>query len=199
MDEKWNAIIDGFANCPVLELTNPHAGAYAYFAYKAPYLGIQDSFISSFFLDVLGVQATTYNWGWRGADPADYFGAGYGTEDFTRLQLYRDLNVYIEIGRRAKIVCADTSVAIADDYVSIDTWAGMRRRGTRHLEENLTLETRRALLQEENPELTERQAHRLAMNIEGRFKIDTVAASCAPEYTTGCFFEKIGTRFKDQL
>lgn len=55
MEEKWALVIDGFANCPVLDVSNPRAGAYAFFVYKAPYLGIQDGFVSSFFRDVLGV------------------------------------------------------------------------------------------------------------------------------------------------
>jgi hypothetical protein len=70
MKEKWDLIIDGFANCPVLDLTNDYAGAYAFFQFKAPYLGNSDGFMSTFFLDVLGVSTTTYNFGFRGV-PAE--------------------------------------------------------------------------------------------------------------------------------
>lgn len=50
MKEKWDVIEDGFLDCPVVTLTNPGKGAYAWFLYKDPYLGLQSSsFISSFF------------------------------------------------------------------------------------------------------------------------------------------------------
>ena len=62
MKEKWDVVKEGFENCPVVTLTNYGKGAYAFFLYKAPYLQLQNSFISSFFLDVLGVSSTTYNW-----------------------------------------------------------------------------------------------------------------------------------------
>ena len=55
MEEKWSLIIDAFEDCPVTTVSNPRAGAYAWFVYKEPYLGIQDGFVSSFFRDVLGV------------------------------------------------------------------------------------------------------------------------------------------------
>jgi hypothetical protein len=55
MEEKWSLIIDAFADCPVLTLSNPRAGAYAWFVYNPPYLGVQSGFVSSFFRDVLGV------------------------------------------------------------------------------------------------------------------------------------------------
>ena len=55
MEEKWSLIIDAFEDCPVTTVSNPRAGAYAWFVYKEPYLGIQDGFVSSFFRDVRGV------------------------------------------------------------------------------------------------------------------------------------------------
>lgn len=36
---KWSAIIDGFANCPYIDITNPNAGAYVFFMMLDPYLG----------------------------------------------------------------------------------------------------------------------------------------------------------------
>lgn len=200
MDEKWGYIIDGFSNCPVVDLSNPKAGAYAFFVYKAPYLGIQKSFISSFFQDVLGVQATTYNWGFRGADPSTYYGSGYGVNDFTRLQLYRESGVYMEIGRRAKIVCSNVNATISDKYLSISTWA----KTSRYLQESgaamedMTLGARRSLLRNKHRELTEAQANQLALNIESRLRMDKAAESCAPEYNTACLFKAIGTRFVDE-
>jgi hypothetical protein len=76
MDEKWNVLIDAFEGCPVVTLTNVKSGAYAWFRMNEAYLGIQsgDEFLSSFFKDVLGVSAPTYSWGFRGADPADFYG-----------------------------------------------------------------------------------------------------------------------------
>lgn len=58
MDEKWQYIIDGFADCPVVQVSNPRAGAYVWFVFQEPYLGLQDSFIASWFRDVLGVRTT---------------------------------------------------------------------------------------------------------------------------------------------
>jgi len=200
MDEKWDYVIDGFKDCPVVELTNPKAGAYAFFIYKSPYLGIQQSFISSFFQDVLGVQATTYNFGFRGANPSQYYGTGYGVNDFTRLQLYRELYVYKEIGRRAKIVCSNVDATFSDKYISINTW----KTTSRYLKENeanldaMSLGSRRSLLRSKHRDLTEAQAHQLALNIESRKKMDEAAESCAPEYSTSCLFRKIGTRIQDE-
>jgi hypothetical protein len=199
LDEKWNYIIDGFKNCPVVQLTNPKAGAYAFFLYKSPYLGLQTSFISSFFQDVLGVQATTYNWGFRGANPSTYYGAGVGVNDFTRLQLYREIGVYEEIGRRAKIVCANVNATISDKYLSISAWS----KTSRFLQENaeelaaMPLGSRRSLLRSTHRDLTEAQAHQLALNIEARQKIDDATSSCAPEYSTGCLFRAVG-RYGDE-
>ena len=161
--------------------------------------GIQKNFISSFFQDVLGVQATTYNWGFRGADPSTYYGAGYGVNDFTRLQLYRESGVYKEIGRRAKIVCSNINATISDKYLSISTWA----KTSRYLKENaadveaMTVGSRRSLLRNKHRDLTEAQAHQLALNVESRMKMDKAATSCAPEYSTSCLFKAIGTRFQD--
>jgi len=201
MDEKWEAVIDGFADCPVVTVTNPKAGAYAFFFFNEPYQGVQTSGTPSFFLDVLGIHATTYSWGWRGANPADYYGDGVGFHDFTRMQLYRDLNVYIEVSRRAKIVCADTSASIGD-FLSIDEWvAASSTRANRRLHEEtaevLTREERRLSLRETIPRLTDRQLEIHVTNIENRIATDEKVEACAPDYTTTCLFEAIGTRHED--
>lgn len=102
------------------------------------------------------------------------------------MQLYRDLNVYIEVARRAKIVCADTSASIGD-FISIDDWKIA-----------YTPSTVRRNLREELPHLTETQ-HRM---IEENKRIGTdmyeKAESCAPDYSTDCLFQKIGRRFEDE-
>ena len=83
--------------------------------------------------DVLGVVATTYNWGFRGADPSEYYGEGVGNYDFIRMQMYRDLNVYLEVGRRMSIICADQDADVGfgtvspNDYKAIQTAARRRR------------------------------------------------------------------------
>ena len=89
----------------------------------------------SFFLNVLGVQATPCSWDWRGTNPADFYGEGVGFHDFTRMQLYRDLNVYLEVSHHAKIVCADTSASIGD-FLLINEWvAASTTRTNRRLHE----------------------------------------------------------------
>ena len=100
--EKWEYIIDGFQSCPFIEITNPHAGAYVFFKMIGKNIGKESpSSMSSFFEEVLNVHTTTYSWGFRGADPSVYYGDGYGNYDFVRLQLYRDVSIYAEVGRRA--------------------------------------------------------------------------------------------------
>jgi hypothetical protein len=76
MDEKWTVISEAFDGCPVVTLTNSKSGAYAFFRMSEAYIGVQpdDGFLSTFFKDVLGVSAPTYSWGFRGANPADFYG-----------------------------------------------------------------------------------------------------------------------------
>mmetsp|Transcript_4224 Transcript_4224/g.8072 ORF Transcript_4224/g.8072 Transcript_4224/m.8072 type:complete len:330 (-) Transcript_4224:166-1155(-) len=191
MKEKWDAMIDGFAGCPMIEITNPQSGAYAWLKMKEPYLGVQTSSSSpTFFLQVLGVQASTHSFVFRGANPADYYGPGYGIFDFVRVQLYRDLQVYKEIARRAKFVCANPNTAIGD-FISVNTWHNIARRGVRRLSSKTglrhTVQSRRAELMRENPELTEAQAHRLAETTEMTLALDeAMEKNCAPEYTSSC-------------
>jgi hypothetical protein len=206
VDEKWNVLIEAFENCPVLTLSNPKAGAYAFFVYNPEYTGIQDSFISSFFRDVLGILATTYNWGFRGAIPADFYGEGYTESDFTRLQLYRDVTVYDEIARRAKIVCNDLDASVGD-FVSINQWAEAgravvtRRRQLSSSSEEDTIyasrEDRERHLQESVPTLNHRQLQYLVDSHESSDAIDANVKLCAPDFSTSCLFDKVGTRFSD--
>lgn len=197
MEEKWSMIIDAFANCPVVTLTNPRAGAYAWFKYEAPYLGIQEGFVSSFFRDVLGVRTTTYNWGFRGSNPADFYGPGYTTTDFTRLQLYRDVSIYTEVARRAKIVCGDTTATIGN-FASVDQWAASRTTNRRRLESGYeNREERVRHLKEVVPSLTDKQAAYMAASHEASDEMDRNALNCAPDFTTTCLFKHVGQRFSD--
>ena len=193
MKEKWDYMIDGFAGCPYIEITNEYAGAYVWFKKIGSTMGLETSFISAFFSDTMGVTTTTYYWGFRGADPADYYGAGYTTMDFARLQLYRDLSVYEEVGRRAAIVCAGGTV---DGFLSADEYIGSRRR--RRLSSNdepLTYEAHYDNLKEStNGRLTHEQldghASRKVLHEEAHRKVE---AFCAPEYTTDCLFKHTGS------
>ena len=75
MKEKWDALIPAFKDCPYIELTNDYAGAYAWFKKMGVALGLETSWLSAFFSDTMGVTVPLYSWGFRGADPADYYGA----------------------------------------------------------------------------------------------------------------------------
>ena len=197
MKDKWEVITEAFKDCPVLELTNSLAGAYAFFVYKDPYLGLQSGTYPSFFMDVLGIRATTYSWGFRGADPAEYYGEGISTTDFTRLQLFRDVGVYNEVSRRAKIVCSDTTASIGD-FVSIDDWKTSGLASRRHLKEGHSMETRRMLLAEELPHLHERKLAQLLENIEFReLQDEKVEELCAPSYSSSCLMGVTGRRNED--
>ena len=142
--------------------------------------------------------ATTYYWGFRGADPAEYYGEGVGTYDFIRMQMYRDLNVYLEVGRRMSIICAhqDADVGFGtvspNDYKAIPTAA--RRRRLHEVEDRAD---RRRMLEEEVPHLTRRQLNRVLDNMEMRKEIDAKADACAPEFNMNCLFDTIGRRFDD--
>ncbi|KAL9139795.1 hypothetical protein ACP0BX_000571 [Amphidinium carterae] len=189
--EKWDYVINGFANCPVVEITNPYAGAYVFFKFKSPYLGLQTSSTPSFFLQCLGLRATTYSWGFRGADPADYYGAGYGTNDFTRMQLYRDVSVYEEVGRRAAIVCGGGSVP---PFLTISEWEAAntfdRRLGASGDHEER--------LREAAPRLSGKEVQHLANLKKDADAMDArMDASCAPSYTTDCLFKHMGKKVED--
>lgn len=220
MEEKWSIMIDAFEDCPVATLSNPRAGAYAWFVYNPDYTGIQDGFVSSFFRDVLGVswpsevlrggesciltpsflfqvRTTTYNWGFRGADPADFYGESYGTADFTRLQLYRDVSIYKEVARRVKIVCGDLDASIGD-FVSVNQWAASGETNMRRLNEGYSSrDARKRHLAEAVPDLTETQLELLTSNHEEGDNIDARANVCAPHFTMTCLFKNVGTRFSD--
>jgi hypothetical protein len=91
-------------------------------------------FLPSFFRDVIGVESTSRSWNFRGSDPAGYYGEGYTIYDFIRLNLYRDIRVYEEVGRRGKLVCNDFNATVGGNTVSVNQWLdiqtsiGERRR-----------------------------------------------------------------------
>merc|ERR1712048_889846 len=162
---------------------------------------------SSFFHNVLGVLSTTYWWGFRGSDPADFYGEDYGLYDFTRFQLYRDVNVYHEVARRAKIVCSDTSASIGD-RISVDDWSALMSSRRRLREEKLTteeeynkphrrLEARRELVEETLPHLEEHRTNRLLQDMEMHYQADLKVDACGPDFTTSCIMEALGREHQD--
>ena len=187
MEEKWTTLINGFSGCgDYIEITNPSAGAYVWFMLKGDAVGMEEGdWLSSFFGEVLGVKTTTYSWGFRGANPADYYGEPYSVYDFVRLQLFRDVNVYHEVARRAALVCADP-LASVDGYLTIPEWlnTGLRRR--RALKEGGAVD-HAAHLHAAAPRLSDNQVRRL---VAKRAEADAIGAAveehCAPMYTSTC-------------
>jgi hypothetical protein len=200
MEEKWSLMIDAFEDCPVAMLSNPRAGAYGWFIFQEPYLGLQDGFVASFFRDVLGISTTTYNWGFRGANPADFYGPNYNVSDFTRLNLYRDLQVYKEVARRAKIVCNDLDASVGD-FISVNEWvAAANATRVRRLARDRPYqgkEHRERHLREVLPGLTDRQMDHLVSSHEMSDEMDQKVSECAPHYTMSCLFKQAGSRFAD--
>jgi hypothetical protein len=191
--EKWDYIVEGFANCPVAQVDNPYSGAYVWFVKQPEYIGLDEGASAPGWLrDVIGVRAFAYNWGFRGADPASYYGEGYGLWDFTRMQLYRDVSVYKEIGRRAKIVCNDLDATIGGSLISFNQWAAIgaaeRNRRLSGAAPHKTRHDRKRHLKEAVPDLTEEQLEFVAVNHEEAEAEREAIESCAPLYTTACLF-----------
>ena len=204
MHEKWTYLIDGFSGCSnYITITNPYMGAYGWFKLEGDAVGKESGMYSSFFGEVLGVKTTTYYWGFRGSDPADYYGPGYGVYDFVRLQLFRDVHVYKEIGRRAALVCSNPASNSVDGYLTINGWLASRRR-RRALKEgaegaalarwreraegaafNLSAHVRAIA-----PHLAEHQVEKLSKQMAAD---DAAGAAieqhCAPSYTTDCLMK----------
>ena len=139
----------------------------------------------------------------QGANPADYYGEGYTSNDFTRLNMYRDIGVYEEIGRRAKIVCNDLNASVGGGLLSVNQWAAAasatrRFRNRRlqgeldHLDEAAVIEEHKRHLKEAIPDLSGAQLHDYVMSEESRNKEDAAIRACAPEYSTSCVFGALG-------
>lgn len=196
LKEKYDYLIEGFEDCPPVLLSNPYSGAYAWFVLQEPYLGIQEGDSSpSFFRNVLGVSAFGYTWGFRGADPADFYGEGYTVNDFTRVNMYRDIMVYKELGRRAKIICSDLDATAGEGLLSVNQWAAAGS-ATRHrrLHEGgyESAEDHKRHLKEVVPDLTEAQVEDFVSSQIARENEDAAIANCAPEYSTSCIFDVLG-------
>lgn len=187
--EKWEYVLDGFTDCPVIQSTNDFSGAYVWFAYQPGFLGLSGTGIPSFFRDVIGTQTTSRSWQFRGADPSDYYGEGYSIYDFTRLNLYRDIGVYKEVGRRGKLVCNDFDAQVGENTLSVNQWveAWSSPATRRKLSDMpITREDRKRNFKEAVPSLTEAQ---LEYMVDGQIESERherLIESCAPEYTTQC-------------
>ena len=96
-DEKSQFLVDGFKDCPVTEYLNPKTTAYSFYRYKQGY-NTRASDTPNWWLHTLNIASLDYNWGFRGANPDDYYGGGQTKYDFQRLHLYRDIGVY-KVGR----------------------------------------------------------------------------------------------------
>ena len=154
--------------------------------------------LSSLFADVLGVKTTTYYWGFRGAEPAEYYptdptGADYSVHDFVRLQLFRDVHVYEEIGRRAALVCADPATNSVDGHLTINEWISKRisvlSEGRRALKDSEPLD-HSAHVRAIAPRLPEHQLEYLAKQMADDAAVNVaVEQHCAPAYTTDCLMK----------
>lgn len=208
IEDKWNFVIDGFKDCPVVELLNDYQGAYAWFKKTPEYTGLESSFLTSLFAQTLGVKATTYNWGFRGADPADMYGEGYGVNDFTRMHLYRDISVYEEVGRRAKIMCAGGQVA--DHLMTYTQWAAAARLAMdsrRHLlavpgDDTTFAETRDDTRRRLSTVVPDMAAHHIEAHVDDiheSAKIDAlIKKHCASDdYSMSCMMKYSGGRNAD--
>jgi hypothetical protein len=113
------------------------------------------------------------------------------------MHLYRDVAVYEEISRRAKIVCADMDASVGS-FISINQWAASAATIERRLAEGyLDIEDRKRHLREVIPDLTNAQLDYIAGSHEENDKVGRAAASCAPSYSMTCLFKNVGTRFGD--
>jgi hypothetical protein len=128
-------------------------------------------------------------------------GANYTVNDFVRIQLYRDISVYAEVARRAKIVCGDMDATI-DGFLSVNQWAASAAEAVterRRLRGYLDKEDRKRHLLEVVPSLTDAQLNYVASGHETQERMSEQAAACAPDFTTYCLFKNVGTRFNDDL
>jgi len=192
MEEKWNAINDGFKDCPVVKLLNYKTTAYSFWQYKAPYDGRKSS-TPSFFQHVMHIQTTSYSWGFRGSQASDYYGAGATNNDFQRMHLYRDIDVYKEVQRRASIVCKDPDAKISGG-ISINSYKAildcMKADDTKSVSDCAGSKKRRSLLGFESDEHVayHQKLHDDHVAHEGAI----AACEAEGEITTDCLFTKIG-------
>eukprot|EP00957_Ditylum_brightwellii_P125530 9568606-Ditylum_brightwellii.AAC.1 len=114
------------------------------------------------------------------------------------MQLYRDLNVYNEVARRAKIICSDPETSFCDDSLSPSEFVAVQEaRKRRRLHEVESRNERRSLFKEELPLLSDRKLERFLDNWAMRDEMDQKVSACAPEYTMSCLFKATGRNGED--
>jgi hypothetical protein len=195
--EKWDYILEAFADCPVIQPTNPYSGAYVWFYMQPKYLGLSGTGTPTFFRDVLGTQTVSRSNQWRGADPSKQYGANYTIYDFTRLNLYRDVQVYKELGRRGKIVCNDFNATIGKNTISVDQWVAVYSapvlRARRSLTDGpLSRNQRQRILAQAAPDLTAAQIEYVINGQIESERQERAMEKCAPDYTTQCLEDTVG-------
>jgi hypothetical protein len=206
MTEKWALMGEAIGTCSFLELANGPSltGAYLWIKKTGDYRCLNKGWKDSFMKDCIGVDTTSYNFGFRGTTASDYYGEGYCNDDFTRIQLYRDINVYKEVARRLKLVCAGEAVThSAGSFMTAAEWKASKQATRRRLEETgmepATVEERARHLREAVPRLTEKEAAFFAkghhQDAEIQKKLDE---DCAPRgYPMDCLFEHTGHNKED--
>merc|ERR1719161_882270 len=137
MSEKWKVMADAIGTCSFMELTNgPLTGAYLWLKKTGDYRCVNKGWLDTFMIEAVGVHTTSYNFGFRGTTASDYYGEGYCNDDFTRIQLYRDVNVYTEVAKRIKTVCSGGAVThSAGSFLSAEEWKASKTATRRRLEE----------------------------------------------------------------
>jgi len=196
-EEKWSALIDAQADCPFMRVTNPNAGAYSFWAAKEPAFGLD---LYTFFWDSLGVEVPGYGYSFRGADPAAIYGEGLTTDDFVRMQLYRDVNVYLEVARRIGITCGDLDAAVPG-FLSFNEWKAERESARRRRlnDKEMSHEEQFASVKAVAPRLTDDEAHRMAANrVRRNLLAQRVNTECAKDgFAQSCVMEVYGRNGND--
>ena len=100
-------------------------------------------------------------------DIVHFYGPSYTQCDFAQLNLYRDVGIFDEVARLAKLVCSDLDASIGD-FVSVDRWATVvrRTRARRLGAGNEDLEDRKRNLLEIVLDLNKHQLEKLATTIK---------------------------------
>jgi hypothetical protein len=204
MKDKWDIMFDALAGCPYIEITNgPLTGAYVWMKKKGEYKGLNKGWLDSFFGETMGVHTTSYNFGFRGTTASDYYGAGFTNDDFTRMQLYRDISVYKEVARRAKIVCGGGAVEHAlGTWLTAEEWKASKTASRRLTEAGVipaSSEERAQHLKDAVPRLKDAEAKIVADWQHKAHKVqEDLDKHCEPlGYPMSCLFKYTGTDAKD--
>jgi hypothetical protein len=205
MAEKWTILVEAFKDCPVMELINgpDRTGAYLWLKKKPGYQCLNKGGRDSFMLDCIGVQTTSYNFGFRGTTASDYYGAGYCQDDFTRIQLYRDINVYKEVAKRLKTVCGGGAVTHAlGTFMTLAEWKASKSSSRRLEEQGMEpkgVEEHKEHLKRAIPRFTDQEAQLHAEHQHEADEIDKkVEEHCAPRgYPMDCLFKHYGRNKPD--